>query len=407
MPETLWDKLAGWNVRMGGIPRKGLLVAVTLFCAWLAITLFPYCWPFMIALVFSFILEPFVRLLTKGFRRLRIGRSVAALLGMAVLFGLVFVLMLVAINQLWQELMSLARAIPGVITWLTNTVIPWAQKLYMEYQDILPPYALVVLDNAIKSLGQTLANLATSLSRALTSTAWATAMSLMDVILSVVLTIMGTYYLTADRSRINAFFHRTFPVNVIRHSNLIKANLIRALFGQIKSQLTVSMIIISFLVLVFIVFGVPYGLLAGLVIGVADALPVIGAGLFLLPWSIVSFIIGDIRTGIIMASAYVGTVVTRQISEPRIVGKNLGLYPLATMIAMYAGYQAFGLLGLLGGPVVLNVIKAVLEADKAAGGPEGGNVDAPGGSDTKPEAGTAEGEIQLPGGKKRRFKLKG
>jgi hypothetical protein len=56
--------------------------------------------------------------------------------------------------------------------------------------------------------------------------------------------------------------------------------------------------------------------------------------------------------------------VIRQIFEPRIVGKNLGLYPLATMIAMYAGYRMMGALGLLGGPVLLNIVKVVLEADR-------------------------------------------
>ena len=121
-----------------------------------------------------------------------------------------------------------------------------------------------------------------------------------------------------------------------------------------------------FLVLAFTIFGIRYGLLIGVVIGVADALPVLGAGLFLIPSSILGFVTGDIGTGIFMACMYVGTIVIRQVFEPRIVGKNLGLYPLATMIAMYAGYRMLGFLGLLAGPVLLNILKVVLEADEAA-----------------------------------------
>ena len=67
--------------------------------------------------------------------------------------------------------------------------------------------------------------------------------------------------------------------------------------------------------------------------------------------------------GALAACLYVGTVVIRQVLEPRIVGHNLGLYPLATMAAMYAGYRLLGFLGLLAGPVLLNVIVVVLEAD--------------------------------------------
>ena len=69
-----------------------------------------------------------------------------------------------------------------------------------------------------------------------------------------------------------------------------------------------------------------------------------------------------------LMAVYVGTVLIRQIFEPRIVGANLGLYPLATMIAMFAGLQLFGVLGLLGGPILLNLLKVVLEADGIAHG---------------------------------------
>jgi predicted PurR-regulated permease PerM len=111
----------------------------------------------------------------------------------------------------------------------------------------------------------------------------------------------------------------------------------------------------------------PYWLLIGFLIGLADALPVLGAGLFLIPWSIVGFVMGNTTTGIGMALLYLAVVVVRQIAEPRIVGKSLGLYPLATMMAMFAGLQITGnVLGLLLGPILLNLLKVVLRADSEA-----------------------------------------
>ena len=82
--------------------------------------------------------------------------------------------------------------------------------------------------------------------------------------------------------------------------------------------------------------------------------------------SILSFVLGDFALGIFAACVYVGTIIIRQVFEPRIVGKQLGLYPLATMIAMCAGYRMFGLLGLLGGPILLNLVKVVLAADRGS-----------------------------------------
>ncbi len=366
MQETIMTKLSNWNKEMNGIPRICLLIAVTLLLACVAFGLFPYCWPFVVGLIFSLLLEPFVRLLSTGLTKLKIKRSIATLLGMLILFGVVAVVMAAAVSRLWQELMTLVRSVPQLITWISSDVMPWIRDIYNQYQDILPPYVMDMVNSAVLTLGQTLMKWAGSLSAMLTSGAFTTALSLVDVILSIVMTIMGTYYLTADRSRIGGFLQRTFPLGVRQHGTLIKTNLIRSLFGQLKSQLTVSLIIITFLVSSFMIFGVRYGLLAALVIGLADALPVVGAGLFLIPWSILSFVLGDVPLGIFMACVYIGTIIIRQVLEPRIVGRNLGLYPLATMIAMYAGYKWLGILGLLGGPVLLNLIKVVLEADKIA-----------------------------------------
>ena len=361
---TFFTRLSGWNQRMNGIPRKCLLITVTLLAALLAVALFPFCWPFVVAMVFSVILEPFVRMASGWFRKLRAGRSLATLLGMLLLFGLVALLLAFGINRLWRELAAFVRALPDIMRWVNRIAIPWVKELYAQYQQDMPSELLVILDNAIASLRQTLASWATALTRWVGGGAWRTAMSIVDVVLSVVLTIMGTYYLTADKGRIGAFMERTFPQDVRRHSTLIKTNLAKSLVGQVKSQLKVSLIITTFLLTAFIIYGVPYGFLLGLFIGVADALPVVGAGLFLIPMSILSFVLGDVGMGVFAACIYVGTIIIRQVFEPRIVGKQLGLYPLATMIAMYAGYRMLGFLGLLGGPILLNLVKVVLAADQ-------------------------------------------
>ena len=57
---------------------------------------------------------------------------------------------------------------------------------------------------------------------------------------------------------------------------------------------------------------------------------------------------------------YILTIVTRQIVEPRVVSVQLGLYPLVTMAAMYAGLRVMGFLGMLVGPVLVLILKAAL-----------------------------------------------
>lgn len=365
---ALMERLTQWNEKLNGLPRKALLIAVTLLMTWLLILLAPLCWPFLLALLFSMALEPLVHFCAIHLKKLKLPRGLVTLLGMVLLFGVLGVALFALVSRLLHELIALAHAAPTFVQWLSNTVVPSVRSLYQQYSDILPPMVMSVVNSSLSALGDNAIKMAGTLSTTLTSGAVNAATSIPGILLSVVLTVMGTYYMTADRERIFSFFRRTFPKDMQRHSLLLKKNLLRSLFGQVKSQMLVSLIIISFLVLSFVIYGVKYGLLLGFLIGVADALPVVGAGLFLIPWSIVELVLGNYALGIFLALVYLGTIIIRQICEPRIVGANLGLYPLATMIAMFAGYQLFGFLGLLGGPILLNLLKVVLEADDTARG---------------------------------------
>ena len=141
--------------------------------------------------------------------------------------------------------------------------------------------------------------------------------------------------------------------------------LFKAFAEQLRGQLLVSLLVAFFLMIMLGLSSVQHGALLGLMIGAADALPLLGAGLFLLPWSLASFAAGAPATGVMLLCLYGGAVLLRQILEPRIVGEKLGLYPPWTMAAMYAGCQLMGLAGLIVAPLALMACKAMLDADEA------------------------------------------
>ena len=107
------------------------------------------------------------------------------------------------------------------------------------------------------------------------------------------------------------------------------------------------------------IIGIPKAPLIALVIAVFDILPVIGSGLFLIPWTIISFIIGNTSQGIGLAILYLVITVMRNIIEPRIVGTQVGLPPIVTLMSMVVGTYLFGGIGLLGLPVSLAIIKSL------------------------------------------------
>ena len=95
------------------------------------------------------------------------------------------------------------------------------------------------------------------------------------------------------------------------------------------------------------ILGVDYPLLFGLIVALVDALPVFGTGTILIPWSLTQFLQNDLRRGIGLLVLYGVAALSRQALEPRLVGKQVGLHPLLTLLALYTGFRAAGVAGMI------------------------------------------------------------
>lgn len=113
----------------------------------------------------------------------------------------------------------------------------------------------------------------------------------------------------------------------------------------------------------FKVFGlnVEYPLLMGLLIAFSDALPILGSGTIMLPWAVISGIKGDLNLAIALVILYVFITIVRQLLEPKIVSNQIGIHPIFTLIAMYTGYKAIGIIGMLIGPIIVIILKSIFE----------------------------------------------
>lgn len=107
----------------------------------------------------------------------------------------------------------------------------------------------------------------------------------------------------------------------------------------------------------FFLLGNSYYILAGAGIGLLDALPVLGTGTVLIPWTILCFLRGRWGRGIAVFAIYLVCYFLREILEARLMGNQVGLTPLETLASIYVGLRLFGLLGFILGPVGLLMVK--------------------------------------------------
>ena len=109
---------------------------------------------------------------------------------------------------------------------------------------------------------------------------------------------------------------------------------------------------------------IPHAPLWAAVVALVDVFPVLGTGTVLLPWSLISFLQGDTGRAFFLLGIYGAAAVTRTVLEPRLVGKQLGLDPLVTLMALYMGYRLFGLPGMLLSPMIAVVVTQTATAEK-------------------------------------------
>lgn len=95
-----------------------------------------------------------------------------------------------------------------------------------------------------------------------------------------------------------------------------------------------------------------YGILAGFM----DFLPFIGTGIVLIPIGVMSFLRGNIGSGVIIVLTYFMCVIIREFLEPRLLGNGLKFSPVAILLSVYAGVIYYGIGGVILGPVTLLIL---------------------------------------------------
>lgn len=126
---------------------------------------------------------------------------------------------------------------------------------------------------------------------------------------------------------------------------------IRYIATFVRAQLVIMSAISLLAGVTLSVSGIRHGALWGLLAGLLDALPFIGTGIVLMPLAVVQLFQGDYGGTVICLALYAACVFLREMLEPRLIGRRMGISPIAVLMAVYAGIQLFGLWGIIKGPL--------------------------------------------------------
>ena len=127
----------------------------------------------------------------------------------------------------------------------------------------------------------------------------------------------------------------------------------------------VLMLIITVLCSVTLgVAGISGGIMFGILAGILDVLPFIGTGIVLVPLSVWQLLNGQYMRMTVCLVLYGACILIRELLEPKLIGKRIGVAPVFMLLAIYAGVKLFGVGGIIKGPLALIVIMEILKIMK-------------------------------------------
>lgn len=334
--------------------------------ALLVVAGYKYILPILTPFIIGFCVASLVRLPLNKLKLKTHQQNRWAAIGACVVFYAVVMGLLILVGvKLVQQTGAFLAELPDLFQ---NHLYPYFSMLAQEVRDILSPIDSGLAEMVVelgRSLIQNLGQLIKDFSAMAVKWVANGAISIPNVIIQIVITVVSSFYIAIDYRKVLNFFASLLPGS--KRSMVVETikYMRSAVVVYIKSYTIIFFLTFAELAIGLALLKIRYAVPVAMGIAVFDLMPVLGTGGILLPWIVVSAILGDFGRAIGIAVLYVVITAVRNTVEPRLVGDQIGLHPLATLVAMILGLKLIGLLGMFLFPVTLVAVMN-LRGPKAA-----------------------------------------
>lgn len=338
--------------------RKALLLPVFFIACWLGIRyLGPVLMPFLLGGLIALAAEPAVNF---GVRKLHLSRPLSAGIGVSVTLVLLAATLYLLGALTVKELGQLAGAMPNIqqtiqqgLTLLQDWLVSLADRAPDGFRSLLTQLVLELFGSSSAFLTQITGRLPgffTSLLGWIPSGA-----------VSLATGILAGFMISVRLPKLRQFLSGRMPPSWQEKYLPALRQLRKTLGAWLRAQLKLMSLTYVIVTAGLLLSGVSYAPIWALLVAVVDAVPVLGTGTVLIPWAIVALLQGRSLLAVGLLITYGVAVLTRTTLEPRLVGRQLGLDPLVTLVFFYAGYKLWGVLGMLLAPMLAAAAKSLTE----------------------------------------------
>lgn len=307
-----------------------------------------YLLPFVIATAIAWIVQKPARKISS---RLKVKTSLCAVLLSAVIFLAAVAVFFFIAYRFWSGSKAFFRDIPEIVSTVSELATDLRAKMNSFFHQLSPEMSEVLsgigtnmFENFGKALTSTFSLFATNIAKKTPS-----------FLFSCVVALVASCYIAKDYEILVRFLKELCGekrfLKLLEIKEIFTENIWKILKGYI------ALMLITFVELLagFFVLRIKHAFLLALLVAFVDLLPVFGTGTVLLPWGLTEIFLGNSRGfGIIVL--YIVITLIRNFAEPKIIGSQIGINPLFTLLVMFAGLRLMGFWGLIIFPIVFIVV---------------------------------------------------
>ena len=307
--------------------------------------------PILIAGFLYYLLNPLVNLLMKfGMKRL-----LAIALIFILLIGIIILIFMSIIPNLVEQLVSLAKNIPGFIdnmqTWLQETA---------DKATHFPLFKELDVDKYINNLDVSAGDLLQQFLGGLTNGLGSFIGKITTVVLLLITVPFILFYMLKDGDKLVPNIERVFPERQRGNINDLLKQLNKTLSDYISGQAIECLFVGTFTFLGYLLIGVEYAFLFGVIAGLTNLIPYLGPYLGLAPALIYTFFDSPTRALLCILVVLVVQQVDGNVIYPNVIGKSLNIHPLTIILILLVAGNLAGILGVFLGVPVYAILRTIV-----------------------------------------------
>lgn len=315
----------------------------------------PLILPFLFAYFLAWLIRPSTEFL---YRRMKIPRIIGGTVSLGVLTAVIGTALFYLCNILMKQAIEFIKNIPIYLNYLADKV----DHLCTSCDDIFGLDGGTFREIMDDNITHVIDRIKTNVMPGITSRTISYTIAFVAAIGVLLIVLISAVLIVKD---LPAFRKKYEDSELYKDIHLVTDKLADAGIAYLRTQLIIMAIVavISFLGLT--VMKNPYALMLGLLIALMDALPILGSGIIYIPWTIIMLFNGDLFAAAILFTTFLVCQILREILEPKLIGKRIGIKPLFTLVSMYVGVKLFSIAGFILGPIgliiIITIVKVIIE----------------------------------------------